>query len=194
MEQRWIRPEDFTTTTWQGGSTTELYIYPEGENFRDRHFLFRLSSADFTSTTSTFSDFTGYERYLMPLKGTLWVEHRVDGEPLYRRDLAPYEREFFFGSWKTQSGNSLDCRDFNFIVQAGTRHALEVLRAGESYPAHKQGRLMLFSLGTCLVAISGEELTLPPKHLLVLEETPALAAVTCLEGEAPLVVCEFQGD
>lgn len=35
----------FTTSVWSGGKTTEMYMYPQTASYRDRNFLFRISSA-----------------------------------------------------------------------------------------------------------------------------------------------------
>ncbi len=81
--------------------------------FSEKDFLWRISSATFTSTESNFSDFSGYQRYILPLEGKLRVYH----EGLYSRELDKYEVEYFDGSWSTSSENTLDCRDYNFIVK-----------------------------------------------------------------------------
>lgn len=62
-----ITPEQFEVSDWSGGSTTQLYIDPAGDDFKKRQFAIRLSSATFTSTGSTFSDFSGYQRMIFPL-------------------------------------------------------------------------------------------------------------------------------
>lgn len=68
---RRIRQSDFKTTQWSGGTTTELFIEPPGADFKERSFLYRISSATFTDTESDFSDFTGYQRFILPLAGGL---------------------------------------------------------------------------------------------------------------------------
>lgn len=107
---------------WSGGQTTQLYIFPEGTDFKQRTFDFRISSATFTATESEFSDFTGYRRYLFPLQGWLSVNHDKCGETV----LKPYQVNIFSGSSKTHSRNSEDCRDFNFIVREDLENELEI--------------------------------------------------------------------
>ena len=36
---------NFITSTWAGGTTTQLYLYPENGSYANRDFLFRISSA-----------------------------------------------------------------------------------------------------------------------------------------------------
>ncbi|HHZ00904.1 MAG TPA: HutD family protein, partial [Tissierellia bacterium] len=95
MKWKIIDKEDFIVTKWTGGETAQLFIYPEDAVFSEKKFLWRVSSATFTSTESRFSDFTGYQRYILPLKGKLSLYH----EGLYNRELDKYEVEYFDGSW-----------------------------------------------------------------------------------------------
>lgn len=39
--------EDFIVTSWSGGETTQLAIYPEHASLSKRDFLWRISSATF---------------------------------------------------------------------------------------------------------------------------------------------------
>ena len=67
------KAEDFVTSKWSGGSTTELYIYPPQAVYREGNFKCRISSAtveveksDFTSSDLFLSDhgtYSGVARY-----------------------------------------------------------------------------------------------------------------------------------
>ena len=45
MKWELITQEQYVTTLWSGGTTTQLAIAPEGAVYADRDFLWRLSSA-----------------------------------------------------------------------------------------------------------------------------------------------------
>ena len=45
MEWKLLTREDFVSTSWSGGTTTQLAIAPEGAVYAERDFLWRLSSA-----------------------------------------------------------------------------------------------------------------------------------------------------
>ncbi|MDD7593339.1 MAG: HutD family protein [Peptoniphilaceae bacterium] len=141
-----IAPSEFRVSTWSGGTTTELYIDPAGADFKERRFDVRISSATFTGTASTFSDFTGYQRYLLPLVGQLSVEHSDQGKALYQRFLSTYDVEYFPGHWQTTSENSADCVDFNLIVRKGLEAHLQVFTDEGTYTPKKDGVLFLYSL------------------------------------------------
>ncbi len=55
------------TSTWSGGTTTQLLILPEGSDYAKRTFDFRISTATIEVEESTFSDLTGYKRHLIAL-------------------------------------------------------------------------------------------------------------------------------
>lgn len=120
---REIKKDNFKITDWSGGQTTELYIFPEGADFKKRDFDFRISSASFTTTSSNFSDFSGYQRYILPIKGFINLRHKE----LYERELKPFDVEYFDGRWSTYSENSLDTIDFNFIVKNDSNATMEIV-------------------------------------------------------------------
>lgn len=142
MKEKIIRKEEFLTTKWSGGETTQLFIYPEGADFSKRDFLFRVSSATFTSTESQFSNFYGYQRYILPLEGSLKVYHKG----LYNRDLNKYDVEYFDGGWSTFSENTLDCRDYNYIVKSGTKATMQILNEGDTLVVNGSSILTIFSV------------------------------------------------
>lgn len=66
---------DFRTSTWSGGTTTELFLYPENGSYAARDFLFRISSATVDLEESDFTPLQGVERYITPLEGSFVLAH-----------------------------------------------------------------------------------------------------------------------
>lgn len=188
MKEHIISKEDFTTTKWAGGETTQLLIYPENAKFADRNFLWRISSATFTGTESIFSDFSGYQRYLLPLEGDLSVSHKG----LYSRDLKKYEVEYFDGGWETSSKNSPDCRDYNFIVKGGHPAKLQVLGEGDGYRLKPLTIVSLFSTGDFIVeyGMEGEKREIEGFSLYVLE-TDIETGIMVISASEPVILTEF---
>lgn len=200
-----LTSDQFTTTDWSGGKTTQLYLYPEGAHLADRDFRFRISSASFSTDHSVFSDFTGYQRYLLPLVGQIGLAHyekpadqaQEQSAPpaaslLYRRSLAPYQADYFLGHWLTQSTNSLDCRDFNFIVRSGAQAQLALLEKAACYLPKRQGLLLLYAQEGAEVLLGDQVRRLPAQGLLRLEEKAALYRILVLSAPKPVVVCEYR--
>lgn len=119
---------DFKTSTWSGGTTTELYIYPKEADYLQRDFLFRLSSATVEIEESDFSNLANYQRFIALLKGELQISH--ENREFYK-ELSLDEIYAFDGGVKTKSKGR--CRDFNFMLKKG--HHAEVentwLKEGE---------------------------------------------------------------
>ena len=189
MKSKIISPDEFIENQWSGGTTTQLVIFPEGSNLADRDFDFRISSATFTSTSSNFSEFNSYQRYLLPLIGKLSVNH----ENLYSRKLDTYELEYFLGSWKTSSTNTLDCKDFNLIVKKGIQCNLSVLSEGMSYIPKKNGKLFLYSLEDfqiCIATDNMQIMNVPANSLLEIQEEDILNKITLKFSTNPVIICE----
>ena len=141
MKEKIIKKEEFLTTKWAGGETTQLFIYPEESDFSKRDFLFRISSATFTSTESQFSNFEGFQRYILPLEGNLKIYHKG----LYNRDLKEYDVEYFDGGWITFSKNTIDCRDYNYILKSGSKATMQILSEGDLIELNPSSVCTLFS-------------------------------------------------
>ena len=189
MKEKIIMKEDFVTTKWAGGETTQLIIYPQDAVLSQRNFLFRISSATFTSTESKFSDFTGYQRYILPLEGSLSVSH----EGLYKRNLEKYEVEYFDGSWSTFSENTLDCRDYNFIIKSGNLAKMQILKEGEEYNIKPSYIVTIFSKSDIVLNLDSkhEERKIDGFSLLVLE-TEKEERISIVMADEPVIITEFR--
>lgn len=105
--------EQFSTSAWSGGNTTELFIYPAGSSYKDRSFLFRLSSATVTDERSTFTKLPGINRILLVLEGQLRLIHNGKAGGL----LLPGRQEAFPGDMDTVGeGKAVG---FNLMLQGG---------------------------------------------------------------------------
>ena len=81
----------FQTSRWSGGSTTELYLYPEDGSYKEGNFQCRISSAVVEVEQSEFTSLPGVKRYLSIFEGNLEMIH---GETEKVR-LKPYEVDCF---------------------------------------------------------------------------------------------------
>ena len=70
-----LTASQFRTSTWSGGTTTELFLYPENGSYARRDFLFRISSATVDLEESDFTPLQGVERYITPLEGSFVLTH-----------------------------------------------------------------------------------------------------------------------
>ncbi|MGO1470048.1 MAG: HutD family protein [Tissierella sp.] len=188
MKEKIINKEDFLTTKWSGGETTQLSIYPEDAIFAERDFLWRISSATFTSKESRFSDFSSYQRYILPLEGKISLFH----EGLYNRKLDKYEAEYFDGSWNTFSTNTLDCRDYNFIVKSGSDAKMQILSIEDKYFLHDSKIVTMFSMNDFIVTLEekGIKRNIDGFSLFVLETNKELE-MEIIKASTPVILTEF---
>ncbi len=185
-----ISKENFIVSEWSGGSTTQLAIFPEDSCLANRDFIWRISSATFTSTSSRFSDFSDYRRYILPLRGEIYLKHHYK----YNTLLKPYDVEYFFGSWTTDSRNSLDCRDFNLIVKKGVNCNLVVVKNTSTYVPKRSGTLCLFSLNEFDIDIftdKVETFKILKEELFIIKEKEILNKISINLMKSPVIICEI---
>lgn len=120
------RRQDHAVATWAGGATTELYISPSTASCPERNFAFRISSATVELPESTFSDFSGFTRHIMPLEGSMELWH----DEKFAASLAPYEGHTFDGSRQTRSLGT--CVDFNLIHIPALHGGLYAVRTAQT--------------------------------------------------------------
>ena len=127
MEWTLLRREDYVTTSWSGGTTTQIALFPPESSYAGRDFLWRVSSAVVEDGESAFTPLPDYDRHLMLLEGSLLLRHD-GGEPL---PLDPYQPHAFDGGAETVSVGR--CRDFNLMLRKGKcRGELRPLRFPEA--------------------------------------------------------------
>lgn len=108
-----LRKEDYRTTEWSGGTTTELSIAPEGSVYADRDFVWRLSSATVDVEESEFTALPDYNRIIMTLRGGIRLAHNK-GDWLELPEFTPH---FFDGGDETVSIGKVI--DFNLMMRKG---------------------------------------------------------------------------
>ena len=170
-----LTPQDYATSRWSGGETTQLMIWPRDAVYGERTFCWRLSSATVELEKSTFTALPAYDRLIATLEGTITLRHD-GGEPL---TLAPYEVHAFDGGSETTSLGR--CRDFNLMLRKGRATGnLRALTADGPCPLSPGVRTALLYCvsGACTAAgvplAAGESLLLEDvgTNVLALEGTP----------------------
>ena len=125
MKWELITREQYVTTRWSGGTTTQLAIAPEGAVYADRDFLWRLSSAGVELEHSDFTPLPDYDRLISILEGEL--ELKIGGGE--RFPLLPLRLKAFDGGAPVESWGR--CTDFNLMVRKGAAQAAaQALRLG----------------------------------------------------------------
>ena len=113
MDWKLLTREDYVTTSWSGGTTTQLAIAPEGAVYAGREFLWRLSSATVELDHSDFTPLPDYNRFLAVLEGE--IKLKIDAQEPF--PLAPGRVVAFDGGVPVESWGQ--CVDFNLMVRKG---------------------------------------------------------------------------
>lgn len=117
-----IKNNEYNTSQWSGGTTTELYIYPEKAEYSKLNFLFRISTATVNIEESDFTRLVGIDRKIMLLDGDLTLEH----EENKNINLYKFEEYSFKGYWKTKGYGK--ARDFNLMTSENCKGSIECIK------------------------------------------------------------------
>lgn len=123
-----VRSEEQPVSTWSGGTTTELAIFPQGASYAGRSFQWRLSTASVTAPASTFTALPGFQRLLMVLSGEMTLTHQGH----HQLTLATSEQDRFSGAWVTHCQGT--GRDFNLMLAEGWQGELQFLQLSDHEP------------------------------------------------------------
>ncbi|MBU5257049.1 HutD family protein [Tissierella praeacuta] len=129
-----IKQNDYITTEWSGGKTTQLFIYPEDSNYDARNFKFRLSSATVELGESEFTKLEGIHRFITPLNGELKLTHNHKDYI----NLKPFEIYEFDGGINTTSYGIV--KDFNLMLGNGVKGELESIYIDREYSLIKENQ------------------------------------------------------
>ncbi len=96
-------------SSWTGGTTTELLIFPENSSVSEQNFDYRISTAKVLVEKSEFTSFPNFNRKLAILEGKLKIQHNQS--EWYFLEIG--DQTEFSGDWKTRSEGQVV--DFNVI-------------------------------------------------------------------------------
>lgn len=105
-----IKSKDINTNKWSGGTTKELFIYPENSDYSKREFTYRISTATVDLEESVFTILPDINRYLMVLEGEMYIEH----EGQHHLEMKPFDIDIFDGGVQTVSKGKVV--DFNLMT------------------------------------------------------------------------------
>lgn len=110
MEQKVFSENEFVTSEWAGGTTTQLFIHPENSSYAERNFDLRISIAKVDLDDSEFTSLPGFDRKLLILEGGITISH----EGHHSGRMQKFDVDSFQGDWTTRSEGR--CTDFNVMT------------------------------------------------------------------------------
>ena len=159
-----LTEKDYKVGLWSGGSTTELFIWPEGADYGKREFTLRVSSARVDLEESDFTPLVGVTRYITPLTGSFTLTHPGTAPVVMGPLSEPYR---FSGEIRTHCVGK--ATDFNPMLK-GTEGEMALC---EGFWHLRPGFNCLYAVAETAVNL-GDSYTLKAGELLVVfaEEAP----------------------
>ena len=176
MQIRHLTIQDYRTSRWSGGTTTELFIWPGDADYAARRFAVRISSATVELEESDFTALPGVTRYIVPLTGGFTLTH-PGCSPVV---MAPLDVPYCFsGQIPTHCVGK--ATDFNLMLK-GVEGIMDICR--ENAPI-LPGVTCLYAPGETTVTLDGVVYPLSAgESLQIFAETSCCAGLT-----APVIRC-----
>jgi len=140
MKLSLLKKSQIPSVKWSGGTTNQLFIYPQEAEYSKRNFIFRISTASVEAEESVFTSLPGVKRKLMVLEGSLQINHKDK----YSQTLHKFDTDEFLGDWETtavaarhssrwREDLASKVEDFNLMLREGAEGSLEafILKEGE---------------------------------------------------------------
>lgn len=165
-----ITADKFKTINWTGGTSTQLYIYPETSDYALRNFDFRLSTAKVEIEKSDFTPLPGVSRKIMILDGEIQISHKNH----YTKKLQKFDIDKFEGDWQTSSVGI--CRDFNLMTKGQIKGELSSINLLKEQAASlpltdKNSKILIYiHSGSIRFTIEGDNHKLNQADLLILDK------------------------
>ncbi len=179
MKNKIINKDHFKTSLWSGGKTTELYIYPENAIYKNKNFLFRLSSATVELEKSNFTPLKGIKRFIAPIDGSLKLFHQ--DKEIY---LEPYDCYAFDGGVETTSEGKVT--DFNLMLSKDVSGTLQSFFLEKTMKIKGSGTRdnlwFIYAPEISLSIISKETYHLPSGDLGIFIKEPVLSFSSDAKG------------
>ncbi|MBO0437069.1 HutD family protein [Vagococcus fluvialis] len=183
-----ISKADYKTSTWSGGETTELFLFPPSGDYAKQEFDFRLSTATVELEESDFTSLPGFERLIMSLDKPLELHHRTVDELRIVR-LKPFEVDQFSGSDLTKSFGK--CKDFNLIYSNKKQGGMKTIYTSALTHPYTGVTYIYYALKDVVINVSGEKIKLNKGKTLVVSEISDAELIvinSVSEGNEPSVI------
>lgn len=162
-----VSEADYKTSTWSGGETTELFLFPPSGDYAKQEFDFRLSTATVELEESDFTSLPGFERLIMSLDNPLELHHRNVDE-LRVVKLKSFEVDQFSGSDVTKSFGK--CQDFNLIYSNKKLGGMKAIYSSVLTQPYTGVTYIYYALKDVVINISDEKIKLNKGKTLVVSE------------------------
>ncbi|MDR0227886.1 MAG: HutD family protein [Flavobacteriaceae bacterium] len=179
MNIQHIKKSTLQPALWQGGQTFEYLIFPPNSKYTERNFDMRISSATIETVPSLFTQFDGYQRYLVMLDSTLNIVHNGSKEQYEEGDLFAFESNALIESFSIGS-------DFNLMLKKGIEAKVTI----ETELEHSQEAkyIVLFALQQSTIMINQVTYLLEKTDCLWIEQKDIETIAIKVSGKVVLAM------
>ena len=185
---RKITGKSYKTAKWSGGTTTELYIFPEDSSYSKRDFLFRISSAKIETEKSVFTKLPNISRKIMVLEDHLKLEHKNHHQCV----LNQFSKDSFSGDWETISFGK--AKDFNLMTTSDCTGDLEHIRLLKNQSQlfkidnSSKNKIYHFYLYDGKLEISKDNILLEENDSFVIYNEPKFSLIFTAKQDSHLII------
>lgn len=174
-----LTQKDYKTSTWSGGTTTELFIWPKNADYGKREFSFRVSSAAVELAESDFTPLMGVERWITPVTGGFTLTHPGKAPVV----MSPLDTPYRFSG--EEDTHCVGCAaDFNLMLKGvGGKMAICY---GET--AVSPGFNCYYALEDTVFQLEGQHRMAAGDLLVVFSRQEATIGL----GSVPVIVCHVE--
>jgi len=187
MKYKVIQKSALKTIKWSGGTSTELFIYPENADFKKGDFCFRLSTATVEVDESVFTSLPNTRRTLMVLNGVLELEH----EDQHNATLNKFEQDTFNGGWNTKSFGQ--CVDLNLMTKSnckGTLSAIFIENEEKQFNDLREHTIVYAYSNDIVLKLENQNITLEEGNVCIVENVNTLCVTSNTKSE--FIICTVQ--
>ena len=162
-----LSSSQYKVSTWAGGKTRELFLFPPGATYKVGEFDYRISSATIELDISKFSPLDGYHRLITPLSEELKLINLTENVSVSKFSYDVYK---FEGSDQVESQSR--CVDFNLIYSDDYEGQLFPLNQKESLELTRNSTYLLYATQNLSLSIEKDEQDI--EHLTVCKDDAVL--------------------
>ncbi|MBP2623973.1 HutD/Ves family protein [Streptococcus oricebi] len=164
LKMRHLSPKDYQESSWSGGKTRQVYLFPQTSHYGDRDFDYRISTATVELERSNFTPLENYERILMTLDGNIDLIHSDSQEVI---SLTPYTPYAFSGASPIESRGT--CTDFNLIHSPRYEGHMQAISSEQASLTSSCSVQLLYFLVDCRLELDGQILEIKKEESLLVD-------------------------
>lgn len=160
MQIKIYSQKDRLASSWAGGVTTQLWIWPKDGDYASRNFQARISSATVRLRESDFTILPGVVRYITPLSGGFSLSH-PDGRTV---TMSPLDEPYRFDGGVATHCSGM-ATDFNLMLK-GVEGSMVILHGRQTVDA---GIYCVYPVSGGNMAVNGKNLDIKLGDLVVIQ-------------------------